>query len=60
VDNIDDLFEDINLKEKEDIQEQFDIMMTGKTYSNLRRELCKQESIEILDSILKRIHKYPE
>ena len=53
VDNIDDLFDDINLKEKEKLQEQFDIVMTGKTYSNLRRELCKQDSIEISDSILK-------
>jgi hypothetical protein len=34
--------------------------MTGKTYSNLKRELCKQDSLEISDSILKRIQKYPE
>ena len=60
VDNIDDLFDDINIKEKEEIQEQFDIVISGKTYSNLRKELCKQDSIEILDSILKRIQKYPE
>jgi hypothetical protein len=41
VDNIDDLCDDINLKEKEELQNQFDIVMTEKTYSNLRRELCK-------------------
>jgi hypothetical protein len=56
----DDLFDDINLKEKEELQDQFDIVMTGKTYSNLRKELCKRDSSEISDSILKRIQKYSE
>jgi hypothetical protein len=60
VNNIDDLFDDINLKKKEELQDQFDIVMTGKTYSNLRKELCKQDSSEISYSILKRIQKYPE
>jgi hypothetical protein len=41
VDNIDNLFDDINLKEKEKLQDQFDIIITEKIYSNLRRELCK-------------------
>jgi hypothetical protein len=58
--NIDNLFDDINLKEKEELQNQFNIVMTEKTYSNLRKELYKRDSLEISDTILKRIQKYPE
>ena len=34
--------------------------MNRKTYTNLKREVCKPNEDVIKDNILKRINKYPE
>ena len=60
IENIDELFNNIDLKEKDDLEEEFDIKLTKKTYENLKKELCKPGENTIKDNILKRIHKYPE
>eukprot|EP00026_Physarum_polycephalum_P003190 Phypoly_transcript_03200.p1 GENE.Phypoly_transcript_03200~~Phypoly_transcript_03200.p1 ORF type:complete len:396 (+),score=55.22 Phypoly_transcript_03200:875-2062(+) len=57
--DIDELFDENSLKEKEEIEKKCDIVMTKKMYENIKKELCKKNSNKISDSILKKIQKYP-
>jgi len=60
IENIDELLDDIVLKDKDELEEEFDIKMTKTSYNNLKKEICKPNSNEVLDNILKRINRYPE
>jgi hypothetical protein len=60
IENIDDFFNELILKDKNELEEEFDIKMTRISYNNLKKEVCKPDSNAIIDNILKKINKYPE
>jgi len=60
IENIDDFFNELILKNKNKLEEEFDIKMTRISYNNLKKEVCKPDSKVIMDNILKKINKYPE
>src|SRR5271163_5232280 len=60
IENIDELFNDIELKDKNELEEEFDIKFTMRSYEALKKETCKPNSQAITDNILKRIDRYPE
>ena len=60
IENIDELFNNIELKNKDELEEEFDIKFTMRSYEALKKKTCKPNSQAITDNILKRINRYPE
>ena len=59
IEDIDQLFNGTELKTLDKLQE-MKIKINRKTYTNLKKEVCKLNEDTIKDNILKRINKYPE
>src|SRR5271163_1441875 len=55
IENIDELFNDIELKDKDELEEEFDIKFTMRSYEVLKKETCKPNSQVITDNILKKL-----